>query len=104
MRFLDEQYGTRRDGNIVMIGSAAVVANEKDDITIGGKRFSGTKGLWELLTRKNLNSDVITNSDIKAYKCILELTNAHLAGYEPGGDIQISRRAKYAKVISKLFP
>ena len=61
-------------------------------------------GLWELLTRKNVNSDVITKSDLKEYKCILELTNAHLAGYETGGDIQISREVKYVKVISNLFP
>ena len=104
MRFLDEQYGIRRDGNNLMIGNSDVIADEKGDITIGEKRFRGTKGLWELLTRKNVNSDVITNSDLKAYKHILELTNAHLVGYEPGGDIQISRGSKYAKIISKLFP
>ena len=65
MRFLDEQYGIRRDGNTLMIGSAAVIAGEKVDITIGGTRLGGTRGLWELLTRKNVNSDVITNSDLK---------------------------------------
>ena len=103
MRFLDEQYGIRRDGNYLMIGSAAVFADEKGDITIGGTSFRGTRVLWELLTRKNVNSYVITNSDIKAYKQILELTNAHLAGYEPGGNIQISRGATYVNVISKMF-
>ena len=52
MRFLDERYGIRRDGNTLMIGSSEVVADEKGDSTIGEKRFRGTKGLWELLTRK----------------------------------------------------
>ena len=56
------------------------------------------------LDTQNVSSDVITNSDLKAYKHILELTNAHLVGYEPGGDIQITRGSKYVKVISKLFP
>ena len=56
------------------------------------------------MTRKNVNSDVITKIDLSAYKRILELTNAHLVGYEPVGDIQISRGVKYAKVISKPFP
>ena len=68
-----------------------------------GTRFKGTRGLWELLTRKNVNIDVITKSDLKAFKRILELTNAHLVGYEPGGDIQVSRGIKYAKIIAKLF-
>ena len=103
MRFLDEQYGIRQEGNTLMIGSAAVIADEKGDISIGEVRSKGTRGLWELLTRKNVNSDVITNSDLKAYKRILVLTNAHLAGYEPGGDIQISLGAMYANVIFKLF-
>ena len=52
MRFFDEQCGIRRDGNTLMIGSAAVIADEKADITIGETRFRGTRGLWELLTRK----------------------------------------------------
>ena len=68
MRFLDEQYGIRRDGNKFMIANSDVIATEKGDITIRGKRFMGSKGLWELLTRKNLNRDVITNSDLKRYK------------------------------------
>ena len=66
-----------------MIVSAALIADEKGDTTIGGTRFRDTRELWELFTRKNVNSDVITNSDLNAYKRILELTNAHLAGYEP---------------------
>ena len=67
-------------------------------------RFRCTRGLWEHLTRKSVNSDVITNNNIKAYKSIRELTSAYLAGHESGGDIEISRGAKYAKAISKLFP
>ena len=82
MQFLDEQYCIRREGNTLMIGNSDIVADEISDITIGGKRLRCTKGLWELLTRKNVKSDVITNSDLKAYKRILELTNAHLAEYE----------------------
>jgi hypothetical protein len=104
MRFLNEKYGIRRDGKNLMIGNSNVFADEKGDITIGEKRFRSTKGLWELLTSKNVNRDLITNCDQKTYKRILKLTNAHLVGYQPGGDIQISRCSKYTKVISKLFP
>jgi hypothetical protein len=38
-----------------------------------------------------VNSDVITESDLKKYKTILEATNAHLEGFEPGNDILIVR-------------
>ena len=78
MNFLDRLYGIRRDGNTLMMGSSHVIADEKGDITIGGKRFRGTRGLWELLTRRNSNCDVMNNSDLEAYKRILELTIAHL--------------------------
>ena len=104
MHFLVGRYCIRRDGNTLISGNSDVIADEKGDITVGGKRFWGTRGLWELLTRKSVNSDVITDSYLKAYKRILELTDAHLVGYEPGGDIQISRGSKYAKVISRIFP
>ena len=60
-----------------MIGSAAVIADEKGDITIGGNGFRGTRGLWDPFDSQNVNSDVITNSDLKAYERILDLTNAH---------------------------
>ena len=102
MRFLDEHYGIRKDGNTLMNGNSYVIEYEKGDM-IRGKRFRGTKGLWELLTHKNVIRDVITNSDLKRYKNILEMTNAHLMGYKSGGDVQISRESKFTKVISKLF-
>ena len=53
LRFLDEQYGIRRDGNSLKIGSAAVTADGNCYISIEGTRFKGTSGLWELLTLKN---------------------------------------------------
>ena len=37
-----------------MIGNSDITADEKGDITIGGKRFRGTRGLWELLSRRNI--------------------------------------------------
>jgi hypothetical protein len=35
---------------------------------------------------------------------ILQLTNAHLEGFEPSGNIQIKVGSKFNEVISKLFP
>ncbi len=48
-----------------MIGNSAVSVDETSYITINGKRFRGTNGLWALLTRKNVNTDVITPSGLK---------------------------------------
>ena len=56
------------------------------------------------LDSQKVNSDVTTNTYLKAYKRILEQTNAHFVRYQPEGDIQNSRGSKYVKVISKVFP
>ena len=44
-----------------------------------------------------------TTADLKQYKTILEMTNAHI-GYEPHANIRTSKGLKYKEVISKLFP
>ena len=59
-----------------------------------GTRLKGARVLWELLTRKNYNSGVITKTDLNAYKRILVLTSDELVEYEPDGDTQISRGIK----------
>ena len=46
----------------------------------------------------------MTADDPKRYKSILKFTNAHLQGYEPGGNVQTSRGPKFRDIISKLFP
>ena len=70
-RFLDTQYGIRNVGDSFMIGDSAVLVDNDSDITIKGQEFRGTKGLWELLTRKNVNRKHITTDDLKKYKKIL---------------------------------
>jgi hypothetical protein len=68
-RFLDKQYGIRRDDDgTFMIGNPVVSVDDSSNMTINGKRIRGTKGLWELLARKNVNTGVIRPSDMKCYK------------------------------------
>jgi hypothetical protein len=87
-----------------MIGNSIVTLDKDGDLNINGKQFPGTSGLWELLTRKRINRDKVTTKDLKTYKSILEMTHAHLEGYKPGGNIEISRGPKYKEIIAKLFP
>ena len=67
-RFLDTQYGVRKDGNMFMIGDSPIVVDTGGEITIKDQMFKGSKGLWELLTRKNVNTEFITKHDLKTYK------------------------------------
>ena len=89
--FLDKHYGVRKDGDIFMIGDSPIVDDTGGYITIKDRVFKGSKGLWELLTRKKVNTDNITKEDMKSYKKILTVTNAHLTQYQADGNINITR-------------
>jgi hypothetical protein len=51
-----------------------------------------------------VNKNVIPAEDLKQYKKILELTNAHLEGYDRDANINVTTGLKFKEVISKLFP
>jgi len=103
-RSLDSVYGIRRDGDVFMIGHWQVGVDRDGNIHINNVEFPATKGLWELLTRRRVDIKSVTIADIKQYKTILEMTNAHLEGNKPRGNIRISKGVKYMEIISKLFP
>jgi len=86
-----------------MIGDSPAFIDPDDNITIKGTVFRGTEGLWELLTRKNVNMQLTGKEDLKTYKKILILTNAHLTRYQPGDNINITRGKKFRNVIAPLF-
>jgi len=88
-RFIDTHYGIRKDGDIFMIGDSPVLVDQSGDITIMENEFVGSDGLWELLTRKNVNKQQVTLDDMRKYKKILQLTKAHLQGYQAGGVINV---------------
>ena len=50
-----------------MIGDSALTVDSDSDVTIKVKHFRGTLGLWELLTRRKVQRDVISTDDMKAY-------------------------------------
>ena len=102
-RFLDTQYGVRKGGNKFMTGDSPVLFDTSGDITIKDRVFKGSKGLWELLTHKNVNMEVITKDDLKSYKKILTMTNAHLTQYQPDGIINITRGNIFRDIIAPLF-
>jgi hypothetical protein len=100
---LDTKYGIRKDGDAFMIGDSQVYVNTDGDITIKNTRFKGTEGLWELLTRKNVNMERVSKTDLRTYRKILVKTNAHLTGYQPGYTLNITRGKKFREVIAPLF-
>jgi hypothetical protein len=66
-----------------MIGVSQLGVDRDGNIHIKDVEFPATKGLWELLTRKKVDNNSVTSADLKQYKTILKMTNAHLEGYKP---------------------
>jgi len=51
-----------------MIGDSPIVVDTDGEITIKERVFEGSKGLWELLTRKKMNTEFITKDDLKTIR------------------------------------
>jgi len=79
-----------------MIGDSPILVDTGGDITIKLRVFKESKGLWEMLERKKVNTDFITKDDLKTYKKILEMINAHLSNYQIEGYINITRGKIFA--------
>jgi len=67
-RGLDTEYGIRREGGVFMIGDSQVSVDRDGNIHIKDVEFPVTKGLWELLTRKKVDTNSFTRDDLKQYK------------------------------------
>ena len=53
-----------------MIGNSILTADDTRDISINRRHSKGTRGLWELLTCKNITRGVMTADDLKRLKTI----------------------------------
>ena len=60
-----------------MIGDSTLSIYTRD-ISKKGRHFQGTRGLWELFLRKNVNKAVVTRRSEDM--TILQVTNVHLQG------------------------
>ena len=102
---LNWDYGMRRDiDGTFRNGNAEVVIYQDSNVFVKGKSYRGTRGLFELLTRKKVDQSFITRSDFQSYREILEATHGPLENNDPAGVIKTTRGAKFKGVISKLFP
>lgn len=96
----DTKYGLYESGNTLMMGSAEV-GFDGPNIIIGEFTYKGTRGLYELLFKKNPGK--FTYNDVKNYKHILKYTNAHHVNYDVNKKIAASKGFKYTKIIKPIL-
>lgn len=105
LKTVDSTYGPRVDGKgNILIGDSIVHVTKNALIINNDKRFAITHGLMELVFKKLPDKDLIEVQDVKNYKELLLLTNAHRQMYSGEKPINATRGKKYTGVISQLFP
>lgn len=95
-------YGARVANNSIMVGNSVLTTDHDDNIIIGGKTYRGTPGLYELIFKTSPKK--FTSVDLKNFKNIMKLTNAHKKGYLNSSSVYRNGSKKYVNVIAKIFP
>lgn len=94
----DNAYGIKYvGGSDFKIGNTLVKINN-NNIEVEGKSYTGTEGLWKLLTLKNPGNVSIT--DLDTYKEIMIKTKAFL---KEDGTVKSNRGNKYATIIKPIY-
>lgn len=97
-RNIDSTFGFRNLGSDGLAIGEIPIQISNNDISIQDKTYTGTSGLYELLTlSKPVN---YTPADLKTYKRILVQTRAHLNAMNK---IKSSSGYKYRNIIKTLF-
>jgi len=101
---VDRHLGLRRDAEgSFIIGNAEAVIDHDSNVFVKGISYRGTRGLFELLTRKKVQQSFITDKDLQSYREILEVTHGHLENNDPADVIKTTRGVKFKDVISNYF-
>lgn len=96
---VDKTYGLRRKEEGFFLGNSKVVI-VGNDLVIQGEKYTGTPGLWELLTLKTPSD--YTDKDLAIYSTLVRITNAHKQNYESEGRPLSSIAIKYKQIIKQI--
>ena len=90
-------------GGVFYIGDSPVEILD-NNITIKGKEYEGTPGLWELLIMKRPNNTIYTPEDLANYAKILHDTNAMKHNHNPKSmKPKSSKGQKYKEIIRPIW-
>ena len=98
---VDKLFGIRYENAIPWIGNKVISINN-DDITVNGKVYEGTPGLWSLIT--DTNPKGYSFEDYINYKDILYDTNALYQHYDENSPYpRASRSTKWKKLLATIW-
>ena len=100
---VDKTFGLYNKDGKFYIGDSPIEIND-DNITVKGKEYQGTPGLWELLVMRDPDENVYTDEDKSNYAEILDKTSAMKHGNNPKSrKPKSSRGFKYKTIIKPIW-
>jgi len=97
----DKTFGLNTRGREFFIGNAEVDF-EGEDLIIGDEMYEGTRGLWDLITKKNPVIGLASEEDMKNYEKIMVETGA--MRYRKNPDRPAERKSeKWKKYIRPIW-
>lgn len=100
-KYVDTTFGIYSKDGQFYVGTMPITI-QGDDVTVGNETYSGTPGLWELLTMQYPNKTIYTQLDIENYAKILDVTNAIRNPSNPNKP-KSSRSEKYREIIKPIW-
>ncbi|XP_070168540.1 uncharacterized protein [Polyergus mexicanus] len=96
-------YGVKFRNERMMMGDKIFDVDKNDNIIIGGMRYVGISGLYELIFKRVPDGDVYTEDDKIKYKNILLATNAHRRDNNMRNRVLSNKGYKYKNIIAPLI-
>lgn len=101
-KYLDHVYGVYKKQNTLMIGDSPLYL-EINQARVNEASYPLTKGLLELLFKKQPNTKVVSQADLRNYRLILESSNAHKKHFNKDESVRRHKSHKYKHLIAPMF-
>ena len=99
----DKVFGMVKKGKYYYIGDKPIKI-KGDNIVIGGKEYTGTEGLWELIISNDPQKGVITDEDFLNYGDLLKRTNTIYQNNDPNNPKpKSSKSSKWKNLIKPIW-
>ncbi|EZA55455.1 hypothetical protein X777_04754 [Ooceraea biroi] len=100
---IDNVYGVYISETGTMLGNKRFDVGADDSMFVGGTRYEGTPGLYELIFMRTPDESVYNVHDTTLYCRILLAKNAHKQRHQEQGQIKVNKGHKYRTIIAPLM-
>ena len=102
-QIIDTIYGVRKLHEDRLLIGNSILSFDDEFISVNTEKYPRTKGLIELLFKKNPDESLVNQEDLDNYRQILKSTYAHRKFYQINRPIRDLSSEKYKKIIMKII-